>query len=67
MSAPIPPEISSEVSSFWQSYKWVIIIVASCVAIGYLSVLFLGKNNPVELEIEKVIEAETGVHVDLTP
>lgn len=67
MSSPLPPEISTPIATFWQTYKWVIIIVASCVMIGYLSVLILGKNNPIELEIEKVIESETGLHVNLTP
>ena len=67
MSSPLPNEVSDPIIGALKKYKWVIIIVAACVVVGYASVLFLGKNNPVELEIEKVIEVETGVHVDLTP
>lgn len=67
MTDVLPPEITTPLNLFWQKYKWIILIVASCVMVGYLSVLVFGKNNPIELEIEKVIEAETGLHVDLTP
>jgi hypothetical protein len=59
----LPPEVIQ----FLKSYKWIIIILFFSLLVGYSSVIFLGKNNPIELEIEKVIEVETGVHVDLTP
>ena len=45
----------------------VILIVTVGVIVAYGSVVFMGKNNPIELDIEKVIEAETGIKVDLTP
>ena len=67
MTSSLPPEITNLIVSFWQTYKWIIVIVVACIVVGYLSVFILGKNNPVELEIEKVIEAETGVRVDLSP
>lgn len=67
MSSPVPNEIADPVIAFFSKYKWVILIVAACVVVGYLSVLVLGKNNPIELEIEKVIEIETGLNVNLTP
>lgn len=57
----------NSMSLFFQQYKWAIIIVFACVLIGYGSVVFLGKNNPIELEVEKVIEVETGLKIDLTP
>lgn len=63
----IPPEVLKPIQDFWAKYNWIIIIVIICVVVGYISVIFLGKNNPIELEIEKVIEIETGLHVDLTP
>jgi len=50
------------------SKNWkVIVILVVGVVIAYGSVLYLGKNNPIELEVEKVIEVETGVKLDLTP
>lgn len=67
MSSPLPDEVLDPMVLFFKKYKWVILIVAACVAVGYASVLFMGKNNPIELEVEKVIEIETGIHVDLTP
>jgi hypothetical protein len=67
MTSPLPPEIANPIVAFWQTYKWIIVIVVACIAVGYLSVLILGKNNPIELEVEKVIEAETGLHLNLTP
>lgn len=45
----------------------VIVIVTACVLAGYASVLYLGKDNVIEQEAEKVIELETGIKVDLTP
>lgn len=35
--------------------------------IGFGSVYFLGRNNPIELAVEEVIAEETGLKVDLTP
>lgn len=56
-----------DAGSFWATYKWHIIIVVSSIIIAYSSVYFLGKNNPIELEVENFIEQETGYHIDLTP
>jgi hypothetical protein len=67
MTSPLPDEVSDPIVAFVKKYKWVILIIGSCVIVGYASVLLLGKNNPIEIEVEKVIEAETGLHVDLTP
>lgn len=49
-----------------KNWELVAILIIS-IAVAYVSVLFLGKDNPIEEEIEKVIEVETGVKVDLTP
>jgi hypothetical protein len=35
--------------------------------IGYVSVLFLGSNNPIEIAVEGVIKEETGISLELTP
>jgi len=52
--------------SLSNNYK-VIVIIAVCIIVAYLSVIFMGKDNPIELDIENVIEAQTGIKVDLTP
>lgn len=52
---------------FLNSKFFVVMIIFILVIIAYSSVFFLGKNNPIELEIEKVIETETGLKIDLTP
>lgn len=52
-------------------YDASIIIIISIVlvtgAIGLISTKFLGKDNPIEQEAEKIIKDEIGVDVDLTP
>ena len=63
----LPQEIKTPISEFLSKNGLIIIIVISCVIIGYASVAFMGRNNPIEVEIEKVIEAETGIKIDLTP
>lgn len=63
----IPTEIHQSLKGFFLKSWLVIIIVFSCIITGYASVIFLGKDNLVEEEIEKVIEAETGVKFELTP
>jgi len=67
----IPQELKTMMLNFYttkiQPNLWLIVLVLILVIVGYGSVLFLGKDNKIELEIEAVIEAETGVKVDLTP
>lgn len=52
---------------FFSTHWPVIVILAVSVLVAYISVAFLGQNNPIELQIEKVLELETGIRVDLTP
>lgn len=67
----IPTEISTAIKDFYitkiQPRLWLIVLIFILVVVAYGSVLFLGKNNKIELEIEAVIAEETGVKVDLTP
>lgn len=63
----VPPEISTPVTEFLSRNRWTIIIILISIMVGYASVAFLGPNNQVEVAVEKVIEAETGLRVDLTP
>ena len=58
---------SNPIIDFFMKNEWVIILIIGSIVVAYASVAILGKNNPIELEVEKVIEAQTGVHVDLTP
>jgi len=47
---------------------WIgIAIAAVAAAIGIGSYLWLGADNPIEQECEKVIKDETGMDVDLSP
>ena len=43
------------------------VIISLCALGGIISSLYLGDDNPIEELLEKVIEEETGVDVDLTP
>ena len=63
----MPPEIAEKLSIFWKQYGTIVFLIILGIIIGYGSVIFLGKNNPIELEVEKFIEVETGCHIDLTP
>ncbi len=42
-------------------------IVGIAALIGIGSRFFLAKDNPIEEKMEEIIEAETGVKVDLSP
>lgn len=59
--------VPDEIKSMITSKTAIIIIVISAAFIGLVSVAFLGKDNPIEQEAEKVIEAETGIKLDITP
>ncbi len=48
----IPPEIALPIKDFI-SKRWItILIVMSCILAGYLSVVFLGKDNAIEKELD---------------
>lgn len=67
----IPSEIKLAFYTFYTTKilpnLWLIAVVSILVVVAYGSVIFLGKDNKIETEIEAVIEAETGVKIDLTP
>jgi len=48
-------------------YDMLITIAVAIVAgiVGYLSCYWLGNNNPIENECEKIIKDETGADIDL--
>lgn len=63
----IPNEIAVPLKDFLNKNKWIIITTATAVVMAYLSLFFLGKDNVIEQEAEKIIQEETGVSIDLTP
>lgn len=62
----IPDELRVPIQGFI-SRNWTLILIIISLMLGYISIIFLGKDNLLEEEIEKVISAETGVKIDLTP
>ena len=63
----LPQEITTPIMDFLKKNRWIIIIIIACIFFGYASVIFLGPDNQVEVAVEKIIEAETGITIDLTP
>jgi len=48
--------------------KWFfLLIIAIGILMAYASILILGDNNIIEVKIEEMIEAETGMKIDITP
>jgi len=60
----LPPELQKPLNEFISKNGLIIILIISCVIIGYVSMIFMVRNSPVEVEIEKIIEAETGIKQD---
>ena len=63
----MPPELLDTIKGFWSKYRSMIIISFLLILIGYGSAAILGKNNPIEKEVEKVLDAETGLDIKLMP
>lgn len=63
----IPDEIKNQIKEFLSKNWKVILAVGLAIVIDLGSVVFLGKDNVVEQEAEKIILEETGVNIDLTP
>lgn len=50
------------------SKNWKLIVILTVgVLVAYGSVIYMGKDNPIEQEVELLIQEETGVKIDLTP
>lgn len=65
----VPEEISMSFENFCKKYSWVFLVLFAVIVlfVACTSVIFLSRNHPAELEVEKIIEQENGCHVDLTP
>lgn len=63
----IPAEILIPLREFFVKNAWIIILLIILICVAYASVIFLGTDNQVEVAVEKIIEAETSIRIDLTP
>lgn len=54
-------------TTYLKPYQFIGLIVMISLIIGYISVLALGNNNPIEEAAEDVIKEETGISLELTP
>ncbi len=59
----MPDEILEKLKSF----NLIILFMIVLIIFGFISIIFLGNDNPIEQRVEKIIETETGVKLDLSP
>jgi len=45
----------------------IVTVVGLCLGVGLVSKYWLGPDNVIEETAEKIIDAETGIDIDLTP
>ena len=67
MSTELKQMLSQAYMTYVKPYQLIGLIVMISLIIGYISVLALGNNNPIEEAAENVIKEETGVSLELTP
>ena len=63
----IPDEIKGLFMDFFKAHWKKAAIFISATAIGLGSMKFLGKDNFIEQQAEKMIEKQTGLEIDLSP
>lgn len=59
--------LSQAYTAYEKPYQFIGLIVIISLIIGYISVLALGNDNPIEEAAEDVIKEETGISLELTP
>lgn len=59
--------LSQAYTAYVKPYQFIGLIVIISLIIGYISVLALGNDNPIEEAAEDVIKEETGISLELTP
>jgi hypothetical protein len=59
--------LSQAYTAYVKHYQFIGLIVIISLIIGYISVLALGNDNPMEEAAEDVIKEETGISLELTP
>lgn len=62
----IPEEIKIFISDFFSKNFYIIIFSSICLLLAYASVIYFGSNNIFEIKLEEIIEAETGIKVDIS-
>ena len=67
MTADLKQMILQAYTTYLKPYQFIGLIVMISLIIGYVSVLALGNNNPIEEAAEDVIKEETGISLELTP
>jgi hypothetical protein len=67
MSTELKQMLSQAYMTYVKPYQLIGLIVMISLIIGYISVLALGNNNPIEEAAEDVIKEETGISLELTP
>jgi len=67
MPADLKQMLLQAYTTYLKPYQFIGLIVMISLVIGYISVLALGNNNPIEEAAENVIKEETGISLELTP
>ncbi len=67
MSTELKQMLSQAYMTYLKPYQLIGLIVMISLIIGYISVLALGNDNPIEEAAEDVIKEETGISLELTP
>ncbi len=67
MPTELKQMLSQAYMTYVKPYQLIGLIVIISLIIGYISVLALGNNNPIEEAAEDVIKEETGISLELTP
>lgn len=67
MPTELKQMLSQAYMTYLKPYQFIGLIVMISLIIGYISVLALGNNNPIEEAVEDVIKEETGISLELTP
>lgn len=67
MPADLKQMLLKAYTAYLKPYQFIGLIVMISLIIGYISVLALGNNNPIEEAAEDVIKEETGISLELTP
>lgn len=67
MPADLKQMLLQAYTTYLKPYQFIGLIAMISLFIGYISVLALGNNNPIEEAAEDVIKEETGISLELTP
>jgi len=67
MPTELKQMLSQAYTAYVKPYQFIGLIVIISLIIGYISVLALGNDNPIEQAAEDVIKEETGISLELTP